>query len=350
LTSASFSCGDVPCTGGSVYPATGGTVYQNRTRYYTSGSYTADTPSVTASVSISQTAFTGSNLGKTDTDRTSLGNTTATWTSNGKSDSKTITVYQQANTHSDSWNNPSVSLTESPGTQITNAAQRVTVTASATQSGTRTWCTNQSSPISNSSFSWNWSQDGTASYCTATTSNNVNYVDFSANGGAQSRTSPVYTATATGAGSKTGSYSVFITQSGEDKPSPSVNDVGISFSTFPPPTPTVYTTFKNTSSKYGLYGNWGSVVPSDQTISGDFAAGTSRQVILNNSAVTLTNFSGAVTAASTLDPKENRQVSITCSGGGGSGSMYGTSGSGGYIQLTGTIIVKDGSTVTISIT
>ena len=237
LTSASFGCSDVPCTGGTVYPATGGTVSQNRTRYYTSGSYTADTPSVEASVSISQTAFTGSNLGKTDTDRTSLGNTTATWTSNGESDSKTITVYQQANTHTDSWNNPSVSLSENPGTQITNAAQRVTVTASATQSGTRTWCTNQSSPISNSSFSWSWSQDGTSSYCTATTDNNVNYIDFSTNGGTQSRTSPVFTATATGAGSKTGFRSVFITQAGEDKPSPSVNDVGISFSTFPPPTP-----------------------------------------------------------------------------------------------------------------
>ena len=99
LTAVTLSCADVPAGGGTVTPSWSGQVKQNRRYQYTSGSYTDwELVNITPTVSWSPTSKTGSDLGTTVKDRTSLGDCTATFTgNNSKTATKSITVYQQAN-------------------------------------------------------------------------------------------------------------------------------------------------------------------------------------------------------------------------------------------------------------
>ena len=94
-TGGSLTVNDIPASGGTISSGTiGGTVSQTRT--YTSGSndtYSQATPTNgTYSAGIS-----GSNLGTTITSRTSKGTLTYSYTLNGKTGTKSATVYQAQN-------------------------------------------------------------------------------------------------------------------------------------------------------------------------------------------------------------------------------------------------------------
>ena len=101
LDSVTLSCADVPAGGGTVTPSWAGTVYQY-TYYLTPGGQETNTGwtniNSIVSVSWSPSSKSASSLGTTAKARTSLGDCTATFTGyNNQSASKSVTVYQQAN-------------------------------------------------------------------------------------------------------------------------------------------------------------------------------------------------------------------------------------------------------------
>ena len=102
-------------------------------------------------------------------------------------------------------------------------------------------------------------------------------------------------------------------------------------------------TITNSNSTYGVYGSFGTITPSTQQISGDFAPNLNRTVNMASDTVTLTNYTGGLQPS-----KTSGTIKFECSGGGGSGSMSGSINSG-YVNITGTLTVKNGSTITITI-
>ena len=122
------------------------------------------------------------------------------------------------------------------------------------------------------------------------------------------------------ANGKTGSNSFTITQSGQ------------SFKF----------TIKNNSNTYGLYGSFGSITPTGQMVSGDFPPGTNRTVDMTSGTVIINNYNGAVQG------KTSGTVKFECSGA-GAGTMSGNIQSNGSINITGSLTVKNGTTVTITI-
>ena len=98
---------------------------------------------------------------------------------------------------------------------------------------------------------------------------------------------------------------------------------------------------QNTSSLYGLYGNF--TTNPDVTLAGDWGANVSRN--MNNPVpFTITAFTGGVTRVSTSSPMpSNVTISINDS------SYYNMSvNSGGYVNWTGSIPVAQGDNVKIS--
>ena len=96
-----------------------------------------------------------------------------------------------------------------------------------------------------------------------------------------------------------------------------------------------------------LYGSFESITPAGQIVSGPFPPGTNRPVDMVSDTVTIKNFIGQV------QYKTSGTVTFTCSGGGGYGTISGNiQSSGGFdnaINATGTLTVKDGSAITITI-
>lgn len=87
---------DIPASGGTV--SSGIVNYlQSRTRNYTSGATSRMSSLSSGGVITYSDAVSGANLGTTEKERTKLGTLTATVTMNGKSDSDSADVYQEAN-------------------------------------------------------------------------------------------------------------------------------------------------------------------------------------------------------------------------------------------------------------
>ena len=87
---------DIPASGGTV--SSGIVNYlQSRTRHYTSGATSRMSSLSSGGVITYSDAVSGANLGTTEKERTKLGTLTATVTMNGKSDSDSADVYQEAN-------------------------------------------------------------------------------------------------------------------------------------------------------------------------------------------------------------------------------------------------------------
>ena len=213
LTAVTLSCGDVPARGGTVTPSWSGTAKQNRRYQYTSGSYTAwELVNITPTVSWSPTSKTGNNLGQTDKVRTSLGDCTATFTGNSsKTATKAITVYQEANTHTDSWNSPVVTITYA--TFSAAGETKTPTTCSATQSGTRTWTSGSQTGITNTNFTWgNYNMTNGTGFTLANASTGAVTAESRGTTTGASRSNSTIRIIATGAGSKQGTGSGTVTQ------------------------------------------------------------------------------------------------------------------------------------------
>lgn len=237
ISQVTLSCNDVPASGGTVYPSWEGTVKQYY--YYTKDGVVTTTgwTSITPTVTWNPTGKTGNNLGQTEKARTSLGDCTATFTGNSsKTATKAITVYQEANTHTDSWDDPAVKVSANPSSVITYSAQTVVLTAAATQSGTRVWTSKASTDITNTDFTWTWTTEDIAGF-SSSVNNNVCTVTASANDSTSDRHSKVYGVVAKGADDKTGKDGVFILQKRKSTLTPKIISISATVTNNNPPTP-----------------------------------------------------------------------------------------------------------------
>ena len=333
LTAVTLSCEDVPARGGTVTPSWSGTAKQSRRYQYTSGSYTAwELVNITPTVSWSPTSISGGDLGTTVIARTSLGDCTATFTGNSsRTATKSITVYQQANAViSTTWGDITVTVpssrnvTSDGGSLILdrgNTKATQTCTSAYTSESTSTLSKNYYP--SNTSVRWGiYSSHDEFITKILGGMNRALEVSWGANNSTSSRSADITVSCA--ANGKTGSNSFTITQSGQ------------SF-TF---------TIKNDST-YDMYGSFGSITPTGQTVSGDFPHGTNRTVDMVSDTVIIKNYEEGH-----VQGKTSGTVVFSCTGGGGSGTMSGNIQSKegiGYINITGSLTVKNGSTITITI-
>lgn len=120
----SLSCQDIPAGGGSI---SSGSVsyYQKVNNDYTSGSQTQSTLTSGGTVSYSSAVSAG-NLGTTIKARSAVGTLTATVTMNGKSGSKSTTVYQEANTASYVYGDVNIGLISSPDVPASGGSSMAT--------------------------------------------------------------------------------------------------------------------------------------------------------------------------------------------------------------------------------
>lgn len=207
-TGLSLSCADIPASGGTVTAATGGTVSQTRT--YTSKATDTINPTVTITWNPAQTA-TANSLGTTDKTRTKITTLTATYSANGQSNSTSVDVYQQANGHTDSWNNPVVTITYA--TFSAAGETKTPTTCSATQSGTRTWTSGSQTGITNTSFTWgNYSMTNGTGFTLQNAETGAVKADSRGTTTGAARSNNTIRRTATGAGSKQGTGSGTVTQ------------------------------------------------------------------------------------------------------------------------------------------
>lgn len=327
LTAVTLSCEDVPARGGTVTPSWSGTAKQNRRYQYTSGSYSSwELVNITPTVSWSPTSISGGDLGATVIARTSLGDCTATFTGNSsRTATKSITVYQQANAViSTTWGDITVTVPSSMN--VTSASSFLVLTsnntkASQTRSDTYTSGSKSSETINYTpDVSWEVSSNNTE-FTTGHTivgGGPLPKISWGENASSSSRSADI-TVSCTANG-KTGSNSFTITQSGQP----------------------FECTIKNNSSTYGVYGNFGG--PAGEKFSGDFGAGAKRTQYMVSDTVILTDYFGVLQPS-----KTSGTVTFNCSGNGGSGTMSGNIQSNGTVNLTGRLTVKDGSTVTITI-
>lgn len=237
ISQVTLSCNDVPASGGTVYPSWEGTVKQYY--YYTKDGVITTTgwTSITPTVTWSPTSKTGSNLGTTVKARTSLGDCTATFTGNSsKTATKAVTVYQEANTYTDSWDDPAVEITANPSNVITYSAQTVVLTAAATQSGTRAWTSKASTDITNTDFTWTWTTVDITGF-SSSVNNNVCTVTASANDSTSDRHSKTYGVVAKGADDKTGKDGIFILQKRKSTLTPKIISISATVTNNNPPTP-----------------------------------------------------------------------------------------------------------------
>lgn len=129
----SFTVNDIPASGGSI--SSGRVTYeQTRRQYFTSGAYTTLTPLTSGGTVTYSKEVSASSLGTTVKSRTAIGTSTATVTLNGKSGSKSVTVYQAAN--SATYGAVSVSATTPVSIPAAGAIYNIKPTASQTVSFT----------------------------------------------------------------------------------------------------------------------------------------------------------------------------------------------------------------------
>lgn len=129
----SFTVGDIPASGGSI--SSGSVTYeQTRRQYFTSGAYTTLTSLTSGGTVTYSEKVSASSLGTTVKPRADVGTLTATVTLNGKSASKSVTVYQAAN--SATYGAVSVSATTPVSIPAAGAIYNIKPTASQTVSFT----------------------------------------------------------------------------------------------------------------------------------------------------------------------------------------------------------------------
>lgn len=129
----SFTVKDIPASGGSI--SSGSVTYeQTRRQYFTSGAYTTLTPLTSGGTVTYSKKVSASSLGTTVKSRTAVGTSTATVTLNDKSGSKSVTVYQAAN--SATYGAVSVSATTPVSIPAAGAIYNIKPTASQTVSFT----------------------------------------------------------------------------------------------------------------------------------------------------------------------------------------------------------------------
>lgn len=329
LTAVTLSCEDVPARGGTVTPSWSGTAKQNRRYQYTSGSYSSwELVNITPTVSWSPTSISGGDLGTTVIARTSLGDCTATFTGNSsRTATKSITVYQQANAViSTTWGD--ITVTVPSNQSVSSASSSFTLTsnntkASQTRSDTYTSGSKSSTTINYTpDVSWEVSSNNTefTTEHTIVGGGPLPKISWGTNNSTSSRSADI-TVSCTANG-KTGSNSFTITQSGRS--------------------------FKftiKTDSTYGLYGSFGSIDPEGQIVSGDFQPGDKYDVDMVSDTVIIKDYLGQVQG------KTSGTVTFTCSGA-GEGTMSGNIQlkEGIYlINITGSLTVKNGTTITITI-
>lgn len=150
VPTVNLTVGDIPAKGGEI--ASGTVTYsQSATQNYTSGSTSALAAVTTGGTVTYSTKVSATSLGTTEKVRTKIGTLTATVTLNSKSGSKTVDVYQQANTAT--YGNVTITggtVADIPakGGEVASAsglttAQTITYTSTATKAGTVTvaWST-----------------------------------------------------------------------------------------------------------------------------------------------------------------------------------------------------------------
>lgn len=104
-------------------------------------------------------------------------------------------------------------------------------------------------------------------------------------------------------------------------------------------------TIKNNST-YQLYGKFGSITPPGQEVAVDLPPGEKQTVYIASDTVTIKNFIGQVQG------KTSGTVKFTCSGaseGTMSGNIQSSGGFDNVINITDSLTVKNGTTITITI-
>lgn len=132
---------DIPASGGSVNPTSSFTQSVEYTSGSTSTVSTGGTWSYTNATNTSTGQVTASSKGKTESDRTEVKTVTANITVNGKTGSKQVVVYQQANTKTAgdiTYGEWQVSVSANP-TSVPNSGGTSTITRSAYRSRTQNY-------------------------------------------------------------------------------------------------------------------------------------------------------------------------------------------------------------------
>ena len=227
-------CSKFTAAGGSTTVTCSVTNSTNWYQMYTSGCYTAKqtgTEAGTARWKITSdpnsrfsASGTSSSLSGVGTVYNSGG--TLSHSSMGKNDatdSVTVTAYNInatsktasasctniVNTHSDSWNNPTVSLAYN--TTIPAGGGSCNPTVSASQNGTRTWTSGSTETLSNSSFSYGYSMTSGNGFSINTTTGVISASSRECTAG-DARSSNTATVTVTGSGSKSNTATATATQ------------------------------------------------------------------------------------------------------------------------------------------
>lgn len=194
----SFTVGDIPASGGSI--SSGSVTYeQTRRQYFTSGAYTTLTSLTSGGTVTYSKEVSASSLGTTVKSRTNVGTLTATVTLNGKSASKSVTVYQAAN--SATYGAVSVSATTPVSIPAAGAIYHIKPTASQTVSFT-------SGDTRKGSISFSYAAKNTVTGF----SNDGETVTVQQNLTTSPRNGFIVTVTASGEGSKSDSVDVTFNQ------------------------------------------------------------------------------------------------------------------------------------------
>lgn len=194
----SFTVNDIPASGGSI--SSGSVTYeQTRRQYFTSGAYTTLTSLTSGGTVTYSKKVSASSLGTTVKPRTDVGTSTVTVTLNGKSASKSVTVYQAAN--SATYGAVSVSATTPVSIPAAGAIYNIKPTASQTVSFT-------SGDTRDGSISFSYAAKNTVTGF----SNNGETVTVQQNLTTSPRNGFIVTVTASGEGSKSDSVDVTFNQ------------------------------------------------------------------------------------------------------------------------------------------
>lgn len=243
---ASVSIGNgLTAAGGSATVTASGSHTHTSTPVYTSGmkgSTSTTYPSDGATWSITTNGNNRFTINGNTLNHSSMGTTATTDTvvvtaTNNNSATATATDRKDiSNGYTDSWNDPVVEIKANPSNIITYSAQTVVLTAVTKQSGTRTWTSKASTPLTNTDFTWTWTTEDITGF-SSSVNNNVCTVTASANDSTSDRYSRVYGVVAKGADDKTGKDGVFILQKRKSTLTPKIISISATVTNNNPPTP-----------------------------------------------------------------------------------------------------------------
>lgn len=209
----------------STIPASGGSYSSALTNYtYTVWATVGGTrTNVTSSsvITANKTGITATSKGQTESNATTAGTIqfTAKYTINGVegTDTKTVSIIQDANHSTTTWGVPSVTISPAAPT-VGSAATSQSFTATTTQTGTTTWDSGESTGVTNTSFTYNWSSNNAA--FTANSSTNTCAVAFAANPNTTDRTATITVSVTGNTTGMVGVRSATLTQQAKSSPTP----------------------------------------------------------------------------------------------------------------------------------